>query len=124
MALSWWNTVEDSVTTWERFKALFRDRFASESLIEGWWSELDHLRQAPDQTAMDVVQRLQDLFGRLNVGEDSQKVRYLRRALRSEKAILVDQLCAGSPKTWKRAMEAAAATDSMEQRYSSLDHEH
>ncbi|KAG2177515.1 hypothetical protein INT44_008026 [Umbelopsis vinacea] len=74
IAASWWASVEDGVTIWTQFKDQFKERFASESLVEGW------------------------------------RTNYT-----------MDQLCAGNPKSWNQAMEAASATNSMQQRYNIME---
>lgn len=90
-AALWFDSVEDQVTTWTEFKEQFELRFASKTQRHYSWDELGGLEQENRLNSQELIHRLQDLFGRLSIDSDQQRVRYLLKALNSTIAYQVEQ---------------------------------
>lgn len=111
--------MEDRVTTWLEFKEQIELRFASETQRAYWWDELEGLGQGNQLDSAGVIHRLQDLFGRLTIDSDQQRVRYLLKALSPQTAYQLEQLCRGKPRSWTEAVDAVTTAESMRPRYGS-----
>jgi hypothetical protein len=80
-ALTWWNTVESDISSWNILVDRFSNQFANEEQIDLWWSELETLRQGDNNTVDDIKFRCLELFEVLGISSLDNRRRYFLRAI-------------------------------------------
>jgi hypothetical protein len=90
-ALRWWDYQEDSITTWVQFTSAFKKQFLPSDLVDRWWDDLFNYRQHGSQSVEDAAFGLKELFSRLKVTNEAEKVRYFMRCILPELAYEIEQ---------------------------------
>lgn len=90
-AESWWEMVEDNVTSWAQFEEMFRARFAGKDKQHIWWNKIEGRKQMTGETVDEVANDLKEYFELLDVSDDGIRIRHLLKALRESISYELEQ---------------------------------
>jgi hypothetical protein len=114
LAETWWSIHEDRVKTWLDFEVLFKVKFCRH-LEATYWEEIANTTQAPGQTVEEVALKLKELFGLVNVANDSLMIRTFLKAIDPEVALWVER--SGLASTYDEVTSQAVNIDKVNRRY-------
>lgn len=118
----WWESVEDTIQTWEGFEKAFLAQFASPQMEDFWWSKIRQLKQETGQTVDDVAFKLRELFGLVKLGSENEsfKVHCFLQTINKDVAYELEQR--GVPKTFKDTAVKARKIEIVIQKYNTEGH--
>jgi hypothetical protein len=89
IALMWWDTNEDDVTTWIAFMNAFSSQFIAGNNKDHLWHELKTLKQE-NRSVDELGFRLMELFSYLGIKDEETRTRYLESALHPDLALALE----------------------------------
>lgn len=114
-AESWWEMVEDRVSTWSQFEEQFRARFAGKDKQHIWWNKVESRQQMAGETVDEVANDLKEYFELLDVVDDGIRIRHLLKALRESISYELEQRAALS--TYEEVVREARKLEMVQNKY-------
>ncbi|KAG2205305.1 hypothetical protein INT45_008340, partial [Circinella minor] len=111
----WWNSLEDSILTWDAFEEAFRTRFISAEHREAWWSEIEAIKQQDNESVENVAYKLQELFDLVGPVDEIFQIRYFTQAIDPKIAYRMEE--SGVSTSWKQAVNKAIRIQNAQKKY-------
>lgn len=111
---TWFNVIGKKAKTWSEFVTLFKKQYLVDQ-EDKWWSQLQSMKQGPDDTIDDVALKMEELFNYLNNTNASYQVRTFLSAIDPKVAYEIEK--EGTPATFLIAKTKAKQIEKSKNKY-------
>jgi hypothetical protein len=112
----WWDSIEDSTTTWVDFEAKFNKKFLKNRVAEAW-GEIKVIKQSESQEVGDFIEKLNGLFKVVNLTDDESKMSFFIASVNSSIAYELERVKSNGARTYESITEEAIEIEKLQKKY-------
>ncbi|KAL0582330.1 hypothetical protein ABG067_007817, partial [Albugo candida] len=115
-ATTWFNVVGKKATSWNEFVKIFKKQYLVDQ-EDKWWSQLQSMKQGPEDSIDDIALRMEELFGLLGNKNEAYQVRTFLSAINPKWAYEIEKET--TPATFNEAKAKAKQIEKSDKKYKS-----